>query len=310
MNLIHKIKRRLAVRSHSLSKVSFEQQELKNQIALLKGMADYYFYEISSLRSKVRLLASEQKPEPFIAETKESFDYQWTEINSGKHLLDDEAFRKNVKNLILQFTDLQEDWFKDKKILDAGCGQGRFSYGFAQLGSNLTALDQSAQAVKNTQSVVSPISSNAVVQQQDLLLPTNLNPDFDLVWSYGVLHHTGDTYKAFKNIVTLVKPNGYIFLMLYGEPQLNNLPSFLEQYEYSRLRHITANMSFKEKIELLLAEKPKDQLHGWFDAISPAINDTYSLEEIKTWLIAEGFGNIKVTSPSTNHHIVAQKSRS
>lgn len=308
MNLIDKLKRRLyAPIQPSIDHLQQENAALKEQIALLKGMADYYFYEISSLRSKVRILSGDVKPEPFIAETKDSFDYQWTEINSGQNLLNDETFRNNVSKLILEFTDLNEHWFPGKKVLDAGCGQGRFSFGLAQLGVQLTALDQSAQAVKNTLQVLSDITPDAVVKQQDLLLPTNLQPDFDLVWSYGVLHHTGDTYRAFKNIVPLVKPNGYIFLMLYGEPQLNNLPSFLEQYEYSRLRYLTSNMSFKEKIDLLLAEKPKDQLHGWFDAISPAINDTYSLEEIKTWLRAEGFENIKVTSPSTNHHVIAQR---
>jgi len=167
--------------------------------------------------------------------------------------------------------------------------------------------------VHNTKKVLEDIAPASVVKKLDLIneeaVRNALKDTFDLVWSYGVLHHTGNTYQAFKNISKLVEPEGYLFIMLYGEPPLNNTISFKEQTEYSRLRHITRNMTYEQKVEQLSKEKTEESLHGWFDAISPTVNDTYSLEEIKTWLLSSGFENIKVTSTSTNHHVVAQKSK-
>jgi len=284
-----------------------EKQRIEQQNLIL-SMLEYFHYEISDLRSKTRhLLANDKISLPSIHQTYESFNYQWNKLNYGTNLISDEVFKTNVTQQIIDYTGLTKEWFSQKKVLDAGCGQGRFSYGFSLLKVSLTAVDQSNYAVEHTQRILKELSFDAIIKQVDLLEPDTIQNSFDLVWSYGVLHHTGNTYQAFKNIAKLVKPEGYLFIMLYGEPQLNHIGSFQEQAEYSRLRHKTRNMTYKQKVALLSKEKSKESLHGWFDAISPTINDTYSLEEIKVWLLSSGFENIKVTSASTNHHLIAQK---
>ena len=95
--------------------------------------------------------------------------------------------------------------------------------------------------------------------------------------------------------------------MLYGEPTLSNISSFQEQVEYLNLRKLLCNKSFEEKINTLLKLKGAENLHGWFDATSPLINDTYSFAEIENWLIQLGFEDIYVISISTNHHVIAKK---
>jgi len=289
---------------NTFNQVASQQQLINEQ----KIMLDYFYYEISDLRSKVRyLMANSDVKLPSIVQTKESFNYQWNKLNFGKNLLSDDDFVSNLKEIILNNTNLPESWFRGKKILDAGCGQGRFSYGLALLGAEVIAIDQSEYAIKSTKEALSNTSSPFQVIQHSLLKEIPLERDFDLVWSFGVLHHTGNTYKAFQNITELVKPDGYLFLMLYGEPPLGNLASFQEQTEYNRLRNLTKNLTYEEKIKLIVDEKSEENLHGWFDAVSPMVNDTYSFEEIKTWLLSSGFKNIKITSPSTNLHIICQK---
>ena len=48
-------------------------------------------------------------------------------------------------------------------------------------------------------------------------------------------------------------------------------------------------------------------LHGYFDAISPAINDLYRWDELVSWFVDAGFTDIKRTDPGTNHHMVGRR---
>jgi hypothetical protein len=47
--------------------------------------------------------------------------------------------------------------------------------------------------------------------------------------------------------------------------------------------------------------------HGWFDAVSPRINDLLTFEEIAELLARLGFKNIRRTREGRNHHIVADR---
>lgn len=40
---------------------------------------------------------------------------------------------------------------------------------------------------------------------------------FDIVYSWGVLHHTGNMYQAFENVSELVNPDGYLFISIYND---------------------------------------------------------------------------------------------
>ena len=77
------------------------------------------------------------------SQTKESFDFQWENIPVGKSLLSDFSFRNDITSLITKYTKQKTSWFSNKYVLDIGCGNGRFSYGFALLKAKLTIMDQS-----------------------------------------------------------------------------------------------------------------------------------------------------------------------
>ena len=44
----------------------------------------------------------------------------------------------------------------------------------------------------------------------------------------------------------------------------------------------------------LVAEKKGGNVHGWFDALNPEFNWSYTKEELKEWFVEEGFSNIKL----------------
>lgn len=274
----------------------------------LETMVRYQHYKISDLRKRMRYLAAQsQESFPERTQTKSSFDYQWNQLNEGKFLVSDKEFVKNLEKTICQYTAFDKDWFKGKTVLDAGCGQGRFTLGFCRLNANVTAFDQSPSAISFVKENCKEYSNLAEARVHNIFDPLDFVEPSDLVWSYGVIHHTGNTYKAFSNLIKKVKVGGYLFLMVYGEPELDNTSSFAEQLEYSRLRHLCQNKTNEEKVDILKEEKPPEHLHGWFDAISPHINDTYSFTEIESWLLASGFGEVKRTFDNANHHIIAKR---
>lgn len=268
----------------------------------------YLLDEVSDLRIAVRELTSPKAGSHAVQDqTKESFSYQWGEIKEGAHLLGDSAFEATMLELLSKYTDYPKSWFPGKKVLDAGCGMGRWSYGFIKLGAVVTAVDQSASGVGHLNKLLAT-EPNFKAQQADLLNPLPFGRDFDLVWCYGVTHHTGNTRLATQNVAACVKPGGRIMLMIYGEPV--KLHEFTEINTYVEHRRATENMSFEDKVKYLEARYPKQLVHGFFDAISPKINDLHRFDEIETWLRALGFVNVRRTLDNRNIHLVADRPKS
>ena len=105
----------------------------------------------------------------------------------------------------------------------------------------------------------------------------------------------------------MVKSGGSLFLMLYGEPRFWIPEEFSELNLYQRLRWHLRGMSEKEKVEYLQGILRPEQVHGFFDAVSPSINDCYGRSEIFGWLRSAGFVDIKETLDNRNIHVVGRK---
>ena len=75
------------------------------------------------------------------------------------------------------------------------------------------------------------------------------------------------------------------------------------------MRFRIKNLPFREKVRKLEEKYKKDQVHGYFDAISPDINDLYRWDEIVSWFIKAGFKDVKRTIAHPNHHVIARKSQ-
>lgn len=76
---------------------------------------------------------------------------------------------------------------------------------------------------------------------------------------------------------------------------------------YVELRRKLATMDFDQRVEYLRQHIMEEQVHGWFDAASPRINDLHRFDEITEWLHMLGYFNIHLTIPSRNMHIMAQR---
>lgn len=285
------------------------QYDQAMRLRFLETKVAYLLDEVSGLRSLVRHLVSERVDSlPIARQTYASFEYQWRSLPEGHAMLSNVDFKAHVPQQLCQFTDLPAEWFRGKKVMDAGCGQGRWTYGFGTLGvARCVSFDISEAGVARTTEIANAFDGRVEVMQKNILKDLDLPADFDLVWCFGVLHHTGNTYAGFQNISSRVRPGGYLFVMIYGEPR----PGYPDDYTYyhdmfdmrSRLR----NLPFEEKVRAVEQKYGKELLHGYFDAISPDINDLYRWDELVGWLLDAGFEDIKRTAPGTNHYIVARR---
>jgi SAM-dependent methyltransferase len=114
---------------------------------------------------------------------------------------------------------LGPDDFRDRDVLDAGCGIGRHAFFAARYGARtVTAMDLSA-AVETARRTLGDFG-NARVVQGDILRPPFRNPDegggFDLVYSIGVLHHLPDPRQGFISLARCLRPGGTIAVWVYG----------------------------------------------------------------------------------------------
>lgn len=276
------------------------------EIEGLQAKTKYLEYQLQSLGSQFRSQQITDIPSEDLekTQTKASFDYQWKLLNEGKSLADDALFLAKAPATVCEYTNLPKDWFEGKKVLDLGCGAGRFSYALLSMGAIVTSADQSSAGLEQTKALCSQFGLKHKTQKIDLL-NWDEQESYDLVFCYGVVHHTGNTYKAIINASRKVATSGKLFLMIYGYPL--DVEGYRELNTYEELRRATAHMSFEERVYHLRKLYPAERVHGYFDAISPKINDLLSYEEICDLLRKLGFHSFTRTYESRNHHLIADK---
>ena len=115
---------------------------------------------------------------------------------------------------------IQLESLEGMSVLDIGSGSGVHSLSLMSLGcKDLVALDYDSYSVSTTNRVLSGKTFKGYfeVMQADILkhIPGIDGRTFDLVYSWGVLHHTGDMMKGIDRSISYVKPGGLIALALY-----------------------------------------------------------------------------------------------
>jgi len=144
------------------------------------------------------------------ATTPEDLRFQFGK-NWGRFLevLDDERIAEAERSLVemLEVRDL-----RGRSFLDVGSGSGLFSLAARRLGATrVHSFDYDADSVACTRELKRRYYANDAdwtIEQGSVLDPTYLQPlgTFDIVYSWGVLHHTGDMWRALGNVTDLVHP--------------------------------------------------------------------------------------------------------
>jgi ubiquinone/menaquinone biosynthesis C-methylase UbiE len=102
-----------------------------------------------------------------------------------------------------------------KDVLEVGCGSGIAVQLFAEAGAHVTAVDLTPWAVETTRARLDAFGlAGEVLEADGEELPFE-DASFDLVFSWGVIHHTTDMAKALAELVRVCRPAGRLVLMLY-----------------------------------------------------------------------------------------------
>jgi ubiquinone/menaquinone biosynthesis C-methylase UbiE/uncharacterized protein YbaR (Trm112 family) len=157
-----------------------------------------------------RLLASGAVPADVLA-----FERQWRHYGRLRRLFgkDARAMRVNLGNERMG-SRIREEWYAGKRVLDAGCGHGRYVRAFASLGAEAVGLDASDEAARAASARGDDDPRAQHVQGDVLRLPFR-DASFDLAFCDGVLHHTPDPARGFAELARVTRPGGAVYAWLY-----------------------------------------------------------------------------------------------
>lgn len=117
---------------------------------------------------------------------------------------------------------LEIETLQGKSLLDIGSGSGLFSLVARRLGARVHSFDYDPHSVNCARELKRrffPEDPQWTIEQGSALDADYLRSlgAFDVVYSWGVLHHTGDMWTALDNVVAAVADGGSLFISLYND---------------------------------------------------------------------------------------------
>jgi len=136
------------------------------------------------------------------------------EPGTAEFYADVERRRYELEPFIPGFAEF-ERW-RGKRVLEVGVGLGTDFVQFARAGADMTGIDlteAAVEAVRDRLALEGLEADLRVADAEELPFPDG---SFDLVYSWGVLHHTPDTERALAEVRRVLRPDGEAKIMLYS----------------------------------------------------------------------------------------------
>lgn len=197
------------------------------------------------------------------------------------------------------------------RVLDAGCGGGRYCKVVAEAGGLVTGADHSS-AVEKASALCDRLDVRLV--QADLKKLPFPEESFDLAFSIGVMHHDKDTRSVFDAVAKMVKPGGRLAVWLYRKntwPQevINNfLRRRTTRWKPERLEPWCRFGAFLGGLPVLKQTLSKivnfsthpvreNRICDTFDWYAPEFQYHHSTRELESWFNDAGFEDLQILPP-------------
>lgn len=131
--------------------------------------------------------------------------YQWTYFT--------DLLKESEEQFLRWLTPMKKEDFKNKLVLDAGCGTGRHAYLSSKFGAKVIAIDlgEGVVTAKNLNK-----NNNVEVIQADIYNLPFKNNTFDFIYSIGVIHHLPNPQKGVESLNKKLKSGKEISIWIYG----------------------------------------------------------------------------------------------
>jgi len=146
------------------------------------------------------------------------------EIGSKQFFDEIEQRKYFVERHIPYFAEFNE--WRGKRVLEIGCGIGTDSINFVRSGADLVVIELSDESLKIVKKRFDLFGLKAKLYNgdaEDLATILQQEEKFDLVYSFGVIHHSPHPEKILHEIMKIIKPGGELRMMLYSKFSTKNL---------------------------------------------------------------------------------------
>ncbi len=174
----------------------------------------------------------------------------------------------------------------DASVIDVGTGTGQLAALLSLRRSTVWGVDFSDTSLAKAVALKKKLGLDSLtLRKLDILDPAQVDGigrQFDYLLCLGVLHHTGDARQAFRNVLHLLKPGGFLAIGLYHS--LGRLPLYARQF---LARHVfKGNPKIKEAFirqQLPVLREAQRTESWWLDQYCHPHETTHTLGEVLRW---------------------------
>lgn len=217
--------------------------------------------------------------------TSQPFTFE-TEIQAGKRFRFGKNWQRYLKNIneerieearsrLAEFLGAN---LSNCTFLDIGSGSGIHSLAARHMGANVMSFDFDPDSVAATELIrsrFSPDDTGWRIGRGSVLDAEYLATlgQFDIVYSWGVLHHTGEMWKALENVKPLVKAGGRLYIAIYNDRGATSLKWLKRKQRYCSLpraikplyfTYVYAPRELKKLVKSVKKGRFSNYIESWF----------------------------------------------